>query len=72
MRTNKKDSNFLLKEAELIINNYIRESKKQEVFNNESNQKKAAEVKKKSINMVINAILICSIALLIFVISKII
>jgi hypothetical protein len=69
---NKKDSNFLLKEAELIISNCIRDSKKKEFFSKEPTKKKENAVKNNSVNIVINTILICSIAVLIFVISKMI
>lgn len=73
MFTNKKkDSNYLLKEAELIISNYIRDSRKQELFNRGPITRKVNVVKNNFVNIVINTILICSIAILIFVISRMI
>lgn len=68
----KKDNNYLVKEAELIISNYIKDSRKHEILIKEPITKKLNTGNRNSLNMIINIVLIGSIALLIFIISKMI
>ncbi|MDP4092113.1 MAG: hypothetical protein Q8920_02010 [Bacillota bacterium] len=66
----KKDNEFLLKEAESIINNYICECKNRGI-NIIDPTKRPNKLKRKFItNVVINIVLICSVAFLIFVLSR--
>lgn len=68
----KKDNNYLVKEAELIINNYIKDSRKLDLFKKEPVIKQRNGGNSNSLNIVINVVLVVSIALLLFVILKLI
>ncbi len=66
----KKDNEFLIKEAEMIINNYVKECKSRGIFTGEPVKKRRPVKNKFSINLAINIALVCSIAFLVFVLSK--
>lgn len=66
----KKDNEFLIKEAEMIINNYVKECKSRGIFTGEPVKKRRPIKNKFSINLAINIALVCSIAFLVFVLSK--
>jgi hypothetical protein len=66
----KKDNEFLIKEAEMLINNYVKECKSRGIFTNEPVKKRRPVKSKFSINVAINIALVCSIAFLVFVLSK--
>jgi hypothetical protein len=70
-KNRKRNNDFLVKEAELIIDNYVRENKVSLINNVRQPQKKINPPKnKKLVGLAINSVLIGSIALLIFLISK--
>jgi hypothetical protein len=67
----KKDNEFLVKEAEVIINNYIKECKSRGIYTGEPVKKqRALKNRRFSINLAINIALACSIAFLLFVLLK--
>jgi hypothetical protein len=66
-----KKSDFLLKEAEYIINNYIRENKLQEVRSRKLNTLRVKMLKKRlSSNLIVNLVLAGSILFLIFIVLR--
>lgn len=68
----KKDNDFLLKEAESIINNYIKECKAKGIYTNETVKKAGFPKNKLAVNIAINLALVGSIALLVLLFVKII
>lgn len=74
MHDNKKPNNyFLLREAEMIINNYIKENKMQRDYPTKSIPKSMIANKKRALNSaVINLAIVAGIVLLILFVSKII
>jgi len=66
----RKANNYLIKEAEEIINNYMKESKLKDSVDLELNLKPFSP-RKKSVNTFINLALVASIALLVFLVAKI-
>lgn len=71
-RRKKIDGDFLLKEAELIVNSYIKDSKVDVMPKNTARLKFDMYKNKNKINTIINLGLIGSIALLIFIITRVI
>jgi len=69
--SSKKVNNYLLREAEDIINNYIRERDLKGGFVNELNLRPLNPKRKFFTNVVINTVLVASIALLLFLVTKI-
>jgi len=65
----KKANNYLLKEAEDIINNYIKENNIKDGLIHELNLK-PFNLNKRFVNTFINLALVASIALLLFIIAK--
>jgi hypothetical protein len=63
-------NDFILKEAESIINEYIRENKLAIKRNRRGQKRLGIRNLKIPVNMLINILLVASIAVLIFVISK--
>lgn len=66
----KRDGEYLLKEAEMIINNYIKENKKSIVTDEKPASKNKRFNNKFFTNLVINIALIGSITFLIFIITR--
>ena len=66
----KKTPDFLLKEAELIINNYIKENKTNNETKKSSTVRQVVTKKKMNTNRIINFTLIASIAILLFIASR--
>lgn len=66
----KVDNDFLIKEAEMIINNYIKECKKRGIYTDTTGEKPGILKNKFKTNMIINSALVGSIAFLIFVLTK--
>ena len=64
------DNDFLIKEAELIINNYIKECRKRGIYTDTTKRKPGILKDKFKTNLIINIALIGSIAFLIFVLTK--
>ncbi|MCX8131226.1 MAG: hypothetical protein N3I35_14150 [Clostridia bacterium] len=69
-RNVKKNNDFLLKEAELIINNYIRDNKLDMINGRDMKKKLPPQKNKRTTGMMINAVLVGSIALLLFLVSR--
>ena len=64
------DKNYLLKEAELIVNQYINMDKVKQPASDKKARKLSGVQKKFMTNTIINLVLIGSIALFIFMVSK--
>ena len=64
------DNNFLLKEANMIINDYIKQNTLQSTHKKEGKKDSLTHNKKFMTNTIINIALISSIALFIFMISR--
>lgn len=68
--TAKVNTEYLLKEAETIINSYIVENKLNEKYKMKLPLKKAGQYNKKFVNIALNTGIVLSIGLLIFVLYK--
>jgi hypothetical protein len=66
----KVNTEYLLKEAETIINSYIVENKLNDKYKNKQPRKKTGLYNKKLINIALNTGIVLSIGLLIFILSK--
>lgn len=69
-RNRKRDNDFLFKEAEMIINNYIKDNNLHITNARERTRKPGLADRKALINTIINVSLIGSIALLVFIMTK--
>ncbi len=67
----KRDSDYLIKEAEMIIDNFIKENKISFKDNKKAKEKLVAINRKNIISAVINIALIGSLGLLVFIVSKV-
>lgn len=66
----KVDEEFLLKEAEMIISNYIRENRLQSAQNRNSRLLQMTAQKSRAVNIAINSALLGSAALLLFLLIR--
>ncbi|MCX7749361.1 MAG: hypothetical protein N2645_21085 [Clostridia bacterium] len=71
-KNRKKENDYLLKEAELIINDYIKQNKVQDAQKVTPKETRSPKKRRIMTNTFINAALIGSIVLLIFLITKVI
>jgi hypothetical protein len=61
---------FILHEAEMVINNYIKNNNIQQVYNGQANRKTGSARKVFRENLIINLALVGSIALFVFLITR--